>query len=127
MAYSHVVLLYVLHITDCVSVSQTTEWPPLLSCFKSNIEIRWAIKSFEHAEAHFCLLCSVDDAKHLRLTGMDDEIYEQFENQFPDLKVDVLSEDDLKSPDSKAVSLIGLFQAHFPRRKPARIRSVTSS
>ncbi|THD27933.1 DUF757 domain-containing protein [Fasciola hepatica] len=67
-----------------------------------NIEIGWAIKSFEHAEAHFRLLCSVDDAKNLRLTGLDDEIYEEFTNLFPDLKVDVISEDELKSAESKA-------------------------
>uniref|UniRef100_A0A183ASV2 Polysacc_synt_4 domain-containing protein n=1 Tax=Echinostoma caproni TaxID=27848 RepID=A0A183ASV2_9TREM len=71
---------------------------------QSSIEIQWAIKSFEHANAHFRLLCSIDDPKSLRLTGVDNEIYEEFKTQFPDLQIDVISEDDLKSPESKAVS-----------------------
>ncbi|KAF8566022.1 hypothetical protein P879_08450 [Paragonimus westermani] len=68
-----------------------------------NIELQWAIKSYEHAETHFRLLCSVSDLTGLRLTRMDDVIYEEFNNTFPDLDVSVISEERLKSPESKVI------------------------
>ncbi|TGZ58886.1 hypothetical protein CRM22_009383 [Opisthorchis felineus] len=68
-----------------------------------NIELQWAIRSYEHAETHFRLLCSVSDLAGLRLTRMDDQIYEEFGKVFPDLDVSILSEDQLKSPESKAL------------------------
>lgn len=37
----------------------------------------------------------------LRLTPYDDQIYQTFRQDFPDLKVDILSDDILKSPEAK--------------------------
>lgn len=42
------------------------------------------------------------DPKLLKLTQHDDEIYTTFRQDFPDLKVDVLNEDDLKAPEAKS-------------------------
>lgn len=64
------------------------------------LEELWAKKAFEHAELHFNLLCSVDP-KFLKLTPHDDIIYKAFREEFPDLKIDVLNEDDLKSGSAK--------------------------
>jgi hypothetical protein len=47
-------------------------------------------------------LCSVDP-KLLKLTPHDDNIYKTFREEFPDLKVDVLDEDGLKSLEAKQV------------------------
>lgn len=44
------------------------------------------------------------DAKKLRLTGHDDQIYARFRETFPDLKIDHLDENTLKSVEGKAVS-----------------------
>nr|CAI5862946.1 unnamed protein product [Callosobruchus analis] len=65
-----------------------------------SIEAMWAIKAYEHAEIHFNLLCSVDP-QSLKLTPLDDVIYKVFREAFPDLKIDILKEDDLKSPKAK--------------------------
>lgn len=64
------------------------------------LEELWAKKAFEHAELHFNLLCSVDPML-LKLTPYDDIIYKAFREEFPDLKIHVLNEDDLKSESAK--------------------------
>lgn len=64
------------------------------------LEELWAKKAFEHAELHFNLLRSVD-TKLLKLTPFDDVIYKAFREEFPDLKIDVLDEEELKSPSAK--------------------------
>lgn len=66
----------------------------------ADIELRWAMKASEHAEVYFNLISSVDPAL-LRLTPVDDEIYQTFREAFPDLKVDVIDEEDLKSGEGK--------------------------
>lgn len=55
----------------------------------------------EHSEVYFNILCSVDP-KLLRLTPHDDQIYKIFRETFPDLKVNKLNENELKSPEGKA-------------------------
>ncbi|CAD7081087.1 unnamed protein product [Hermetia illucens] len=64
------------------------------------VEEMWAMKAFEHAEVYFNLICSVDP-RFLKLTPYDDQIYTTFRQDFPDLKVSVLSDDDLKTPHEK--------------------------
>ena len=39
----------------------------------------------------------------LKLTQMDDDIYKKFEEHFPNLKIDQLNEEELKSPAGKEV------------------------
>lgn len=46
------------------------------------------------------ILCSVDP-KLLKLTPHDDAIYKAFRERFPDLRVDVIDENELKSEESK--------------------------
>jgi hypothetical protein len=65
------------------------------------LEEQWAMKAFQHAETYFNLLCSVDP-KELRLTGHDDQIYSRFRELFPDLKIDILDENQIKSNEGKA-------------------------
>lgn len=65
------------------------------------VEELWAMKAVEHAEVHFNLLCSVDP-RQLHLTPYDNEIYEEFRKQFPDLDVSVVKEAELKSGEGKA-------------------------
>ncbi|KAL1122890.1 hypothetical protein AAG570_003216 [Ranatra chinensis] len=48
----------------------------------------------------FQILCSVDP-RILRLTPHDDLIYKTFREHFPDMKVAVLNEDEIKSPEGK--------------------------
>lgn len=64
------------------------------------MEELWAKKAFEHAELHFNLLCAVDP-RLLKLTPYDDIIYKAFREEFPDLKINVLDEEELKSPSAK--------------------------
>ncbi|XP_012283541.1 protein PBDC1 [Orussus abietinus] len=64
------------------------------------VEAMWAMKAWEHAEIYFNILCSVDP-KLLRLSPHDDQIYKLFREVFPDLAVDVIKEDELKSNEGK--------------------------
>ncbi|CAF0895236.1 unnamed protein product [Adineta steineri] len=64
------------------------------------LEEQWAMKAFQHAETYFNLLCSIE-SKKLRLTRHDDEIYSRFRAVFPDLKVDILDENQIKSVEGK--------------------------
>ena len=43
------------------------------------------------------------DPKILRLTPHDDDIYKKFREQFPDMKLNVLDENEIKSPEGKVV------------------------
>ncbi|XP_035229870.1 protein PBDC1-like [Stegodyphus dumicola] len=65
-----------------------------------DIELAWAGKAIEHMEVHFNLITSVDP-RILKLTPYDNEIYEAFQNDFPDFKLDILDEESLKSTESK--------------------------
>lgn len=60
------------------------------------------IKHNSMTNEFFQLLSSVD-AKLLRLTPQDEAIYKAFRAKFPDLKVDVINEDEIKSPEGKEV------------------------
>ena len=48
------------------------------------------------------------DPTILKLTPMDDEIHKQFREDFKDLKVDVLQEDEIKSEANKQVCGVDL-------------------
>ncbi|KAG0251141.1 hypothetical protein DFQ27_008971 [Actinomortierella ambigua] len=67
------------------------------------IEKQWAVKAMHHAETYFSLLEAMDGSK-LKLTKIDDEIYNDWVASFgPDLpRIDILDEDkDFKSPAMK--------------------------
>uniref|UniRef100_A0A2C9JV50 Polysaccharide biosynthesis domain-containing protein n=1 Tax=Biomphalaria glabrata TaxID=6526 RepID=A0A2C9JV50_BIOGL len=66
----------------------------------SQIEMQWALKAMDHATIHYNLISSVDPTC-LRLTRIDDKLYHQFREEFPDLDVAKLNEDQLKSADAK--------------------------
>ena len=66
------------------------------------VEALWAMKAYEHAEVYFNILCCVDPSQIPRLSPCDDEIYNAFRKEFPDMKVNVLNEiEDLKSDAMK--------------------------
>lgn len=56
------------------------------------------------------------DPKILRLTAHDDEILKSFRADFPDLKVDVLNEEEMKSPEGKAVSRNNVAHSYFKKK-----------
>ncbi|KAL1934333.1 hypothetical protein VTP01DRAFT_6515 [Rhizomucor pusillus] len=53
-----------------------------------------------HAETYFKLISSIDASK-LRLTSIDDEIYKDFEESFPEIDVKHLEDKHFKSPEAK--------------------------
>jgi hypothetical protein len=65
------------------------------------IEHVWAMKAIEHMTVYFNLISSMP-ASQLRLTSKDDLILGVFEQQFPDFRVDVITEPCLKSDEAKA-------------------------
>ncbi|KAG0030914.1 hypothetical protein BGZ81_002054 [Podila clonocystis] len=66
------------------------------------IEKQWAVKAMHHAETYFSLLQAIDGSK-LKLTKIDDEIFDDFKATFgDDFPVAVLDEArDFKSPEMK--------------------------
>ncbi|NXH42881.1 PBDC1 protein, partial [Dicaeum eximium] len=90
------------------------------------VELAWAMKAHQHAQVYFNVslgvflgfggrfgasqlilglplqLISSVDPKFLKLTKVDDRIYEEFRRTFRDLRVDVLDPEELKSEAAKA-------------------------
>ncbi|CAO3695540.1 unnamed protein product [Umbelopsis ramanniana] len=66
-----------------------------------DIEKQWAVKAMHHAETYFKLISSIDGSK-LRLTGIDDEIYADFTETFPEIDVQHLDEQHFKTEAAKA-------------------------
>lgn len=89
--------------------------------FQPRLEQQWAVKAFQHAETYFQVrkihekiffnfpfnfsfqLLKVLDPKLLKLTPHDNQIYKRFREMFPTLRIDVLEEETLKSPQAKEV------------------------
>ncbi|KAI8579457.1 hypothetical protein K450DRAFT_242263 [Umbelopsis ramanniana AG] len=66
-----------------------------------DIEKQWAVKAMHHAETYFKLISAIDGSK-LRLTGIDDEIYADFTETFPEIDVQHLDEQHFKTDKAKA-------------------------
>ncbi|NXU01499.1 PBDC1 protein, partial [Buphagus erythrorhynchus] len=64
------------------------------------VELAWPMRAHQHAQVYFNLISSVDP-KFLRLTKVDDRIYEEFRRSFRELRVDVLDPEELKSEAAK--------------------------
>lgn len=67
---------------------------------RADVEMEWAVKAYHHAETYFNLVSSVDP-KILKLTKCDSDIYTHFRDEFPDVKVDVIDVDAMKSAEGK--------------------------
>lgn len=66
-----------------------------------DIEKQWAVKAMHQAETYFKLLQAVDPRK-VKLTRLDDEIYNHFRSEFPDLDLKELKvNQDFKSEAAK--------------------------
>ena len=63
-------------------------------------------------------LITAVDPSILKLTPMDDEIHKQFREDFKDLKVDILQEDDIKSEANKQVYCVALSFILLPKFFP---------
>ncbi|XP_032937315.1 protein PBDC1 [Catharus ustulatus] len=64
------------------------------------LELAWAERAHQHAQVHFNLLQSVEP-RGLSLTPLDERIYREFRKNFPELRVDVLDPEELKSEAAK--------------------------
>ncbi|KAL8609320.1 hypothetical protein ACOMHN_048876 [Nucella lapillus] len=62
----------------------------------ADIEYNWAIKAGDHADVYLNLISSVDPSC-LQLSPFDDELYTKFRKNFPDMKIDVIDEKEMKS------------------------------
>ncbi|EXX61440.1 uncharacterized protein OCT59_026423 [Rhizophagus irregularis] len=66
------------------------------------IEKQWAVKATQYAETYFRLISSID-GKSLRLTPIDDEIYQDFQNTFPNFSLIEIDEEEMKSTNGKEI------------------------
>ncbi|KAJ1301092.1 hypothetical protein OPQ81_003510 [Rhizoctonia solani] len=83
----------------------STKFDPEKAENLEEIEKQFAVKAVEHAQTYWQLLEAVSP-KALKLTKIDDEIYDDFVEQFPEYKADpsmieTVNEDVLKSSDNK--------------------------
>jgi len=85
-------------LANVVNVLKTTDENAIGN--SEDIELQWAIKAFHHAETYFNLITAVDP-KLLKLSPHDDIIYAKFKADFPDLKVEVITDDLIKSDEAK--------------------------
>uniref|UniRef100_A0A0K0E7T2 Polysacc_synt_4 domain-containing protein n=1 Tax=Strongyloides stercoralis TaxID=6248 RepID=A0A0K0E7T2_STRER len=60
-----------------------------------SIELAWAMKASERASIHQNLLLNCD-TKTLKLNKYQDNIYKQFREIFPDLNIEMITEEQLK-------------------------------
>jgi len=67
------------------------------------LEEKWAEMAGKHAETYEKLLTAIKPKGKLRLTKIDDEIYSSFRAAFPQLKIDIVNEDQLKSATNKVL------------------------
>ncbi|KAF2703920.1 DUF757-domain-containing protein [Pleomassaria siparia CBS 279.74] len=66
-----------------------------------DIEKQFAVKVVQHMETYFNILEKLPGSK-LRLTKIDDEIYEHFKKEFPDFDTSAtINEDEMKSKAGK--------------------------
>jgi hypothetical protein len=63
------------------------------------IEKQWAVKALEHAETYYKLICEVQPST-LRLTRVDDDLYEDFRKTFPDMDIKKLAPSDINATES---------------------------
>ncbi|KAG9397248.1 putative polysaccharide biosynthesis protein [Carpediemonas membranifera] len=67
----------------------------------AQIELNWAMKAAKYAETYDRLRKSVKDLTTFRMTKIDDLIYSSFRFTFPELNIDAVEEEELKSEDAK--------------------------
>ncbi|TIA87496.1 hypothetical protein E3P99_03149 [Wallemia hederae] len=68
-----------------------------------DIEKQWAVKAVEQSDVYWNIITKIKPSL-LKLTPIDDEIYESFQQNFPELqgdKVTKLNENDMKSAKGK--------------------------
>ncbi|KAI8139915.1 putative polysaccharide biosynthesis protein [Fennellomyces sp. T-0311] len=65
-----------------------------------DIEKQWAVKAMHHAETYYKLITSLD-MKNFPLTKIDDEIYKDFEESFPEIDVKHLDDKHFHTPEAK--------------------------
>ncbi|KAJ3000861.1 polysaccharide biosynthesis domain containing protein 1 [Globomyces sp. JEL0801] len=64
--------------------------------------MHWAIKAIQHAETYFNLLTAFPSDK-IKLTKYDNQIYEAFRKEFPNMKIDIVQEiNDFKTEAAKS-------------------------
>lgn len=68
---------------------------------ETNLEMAWAEKAFKRAEIHEALLKMSKDRSKLKLTKYDDQVYQLFRERFPNLSVEIVTEEDLKNKEAK--------------------------
>jgi len=87
------------YVVDAVK-PQPGEVPPNVTN-DPQIEMQWAVVAMEFAEEFEKRLTRCRNFSQLKLTEMDEEIYVEFRKSFPQIKVAVLDENDIKSDEMK--------------------------
>lgn len=76
------------------------------------VETAWLSTAVRHMETYYKLISSVKPLSEFRLTSQDDFIYEAFTKAFPDLNVESLTEESIKSEEGW-FSIAGFYCVSF--------------
>uniref|UniRef100_A0A6T6L3H5 Polysaccharide biosynthesis domain-containing protein n=1 Tax=Rhodosorus marinus TaxID=101924 RepID=A0A6T6L3H5_9RHOD len=66
------------------------------------LEMSWATEAMGFADRHWELLTGLTEVKKMKVTSADAELYAAFRAAFPDLAVNVIDEEQMKSKEGKA-------------------------
>lgn len=65
------------------------------------VETAWLSTAVRHMETYYKLISSIKEPSSLRLTPNDDFIFATFKENFPELNVELLTEEAIKSAEGK--------------------------
>eukprot|EP00033_Pygsuia_biforma_P002829 GCRY01003123.1.p1 GENE.GCRY01003123.1~~GCRY01003123.1.p1 ORF type:complete len:150 (-),score=33.31 GCRY01003123.1:79-528(-) len=67
----------------------------------AEVEERWAFTAFTYAETHEKMLENTPNAKELKLTPIDEDMYSAFRKNFPNMDIGIVNEDEMKNEEGK--------------------------
>ncbi|KAI8612513.1 putative polysaccharide biosynthesis protein [Chytriomyces sp. MP71] len=76
---------------SAVEVSKSKPFSAETAENHEDVEKIWSVKALHHAETFFKLISTID-AKKMRLTKMDDDLYCEFKEEFPEIDVENVKE-----------------------------------
>lgn len=72
----------------------------------AEVESAWCSTAVRHMETYYKLITSVKPLTDIKLTSNDDNIYNAFKEEFPDLNVECLTEEMIKSDEGLLLNFI---------------------
>lgn len=89
-----------------LSVVETLTRPAEEFVNDSTVETAWLSTAVRHMETYYKLISSMKEPSSLRLTPNDDFIFDAFKTSFPELNVELVTEEAIKSAEGNLKPII---------------------